>query len=563
MKKPLSFREKLKIRQEKIKSLLCVGLDPLPEKLPAHLVTPGPYNSHLATDIAFWMMRIVDATAPYTSMYKLQRAYWEAFPGGADALRMVITYIERTYPDIPVFTDAKRGDIDRTQSCYRIAQFDIDGTEGMNFSPYMGKDCMQFLVDEENKGRGIVGLCYTSNLAAREVQDQVLADGTPYWEFMAKTILRWSEELGITENSGLVMAAAYEFPKKSGNIFFKHLTRIREIVGEKLWLLIPGVGTQGGYVYQTVKAAFAGYGSMAINSSSGIIFASHGEDFAEAAAEQARLLYVAIADALEIDKFDRVQESLIVFNDPLATLKNCDGYYNAADKDGKIIGPLVAYNGTYTATKNGDEDTVDLTPKHYVGKEYYDFAYAETIPAVRKYFAEMIAAKIKAADVGEANVFMGAVYGGILLAGSLGDCFPGSEVVFTTKKVTALKTKESKEKSEAVLERHKIRAKKEGYKKVYLVEDVSNNKTEIAKMIELAEKQNCQVVAIVCAFNRSIDTEYRGLPIISACHIPTQQWRQDDPEVAELIANNQVDWSPKNNFSQLLSIMWESEKTRG
>ena len=290
------FRQLLKERQEIINSLVCVGLDPLPEKLPPCLNSGSP-DFHLATDIATWMEKIIDATAPYASMFKPQKAHWEAFPNGAWALQKIVKHIKRNYPDIPVFLDCKRGDISRTQQRYQVAQFEIDGVDGMNFSPYMGKECMEYLVNKNYLGRALVGLCYTSNPSARETQDVKLADGRHYWEFMAATILFWAESLGVAEDAGLVMAAAFENPKGSGNIFSEHLTRCREIVGDKLWFLIPGVGTQGGYIAETVRAAFAGHGSIAINSSSEINFASSGEDFADAAAEKARQLRDTIRNA--------------------------------------------------------------------------------------------------------------------------------------------------------------------------------------------------------------------------------------------------------------------------
>jgi orotidine-5'-phosphate decarboxylase len=290
------FRQLLKERQEAIGSLLCVGLDPLPEKLPLCLVG-GPPKFHLAMDIATWMEKIIDATAPYASIFKPQKAHWEAFPDGAQALQQVVRYIKRKHPDIPVFLDCKRGDISRTQQQYRIAHFDIDGVDGMNFSPYMGQDCMEDLISKEHPERALVGLCYTSNPSARETQDVWLADERYYWEFMAETILSWAESLGVVENAGLVMAAAFENPKGSGNILFGHLTRCREIVGDKLWFLIPGIGTQGGFIAETVRAAYVGHGSIAINSSSGINFASSDEDFAEAAAEKACQLRDAIRAA--------------------------------------------------------------------------------------------------------------------------------------------------------------------------------------------------------------------------------------------------------------------------
>lgn len=285
----MGFREKLAKRQKKVNSLVCVGLDPLPEKLPKRC--EEECDGYDASAIAFWMARIVDATAPFASMFKPQRAHYEALEDGRKILQFVVNHIHSKYPDIPVFLDCKRGDIGRTQQRYRIAHFEIDGVDGMNFSPYMGKDCMEHLVDKSKLGRAIVGLCYTSNSSAREMQDvRILKDRRYYWEFVAERILKWSKELGVVEDAGLVMAAAHEHPKGSGNVFSWHLSRVREIVGDKLWFLIPGIGTQGGFIGETVKTAYAGPGTIAINSSSGINFASQSDDFAEAAAGKAEEL---------------------------------------------------------------------------------------------------------------------------------------------------------------------------------------------------------------------------------------------------------------------------------
>jgi len=244
------------------------------------------------------MTDVAIATAPYASMIKPQSAHWEAIPGGVEALKRTVASIRRVIPGMPVSLDCKRGDIARTQQKYRDAHLNLLGADGMNFSPYMGKDCMAALVDRENLGRALVGLCYTSNRDAREIQDQLLADGRRFWEFIAERTLAWATELGVVENAGLVMAAAYEEPKGSGNVYSKHLTRCREIVGDKLWFLIPGVGTQGGFIKETVRAADTGPGSIAINSSSDIIFASNGSDFAEAAARKAKELRDQINAAL-------------------------------------------------------------------------------------------------------------------------------------------------------------------------------------------------------------------------------------------------------------------------
>ena len=289
----IGFREKLARRQIAVNSLVCVGLDPLPEKLPKCLRKKFWLSANWKA-IAQWMIDEVDTTAPYASMYKPQKAHYEAFRGGDKALQRIVDYIHKFYPDIPVFLDCKRGDIGRTQERYRIAHFDIDGVDGMNFSPYMGSSCMKPLFDASHPGRAIVGLCYTSNPEAREVQDVVLADGRQYWEFIAETIRRWAWEIGVNENAGLVMAAAYEASKGPGEVFWQHLARCREIVGNDLWFLIPGVGTQGGFVAETVCRAYSGPGSIAVNSSSEINFASDGPDFAEAAGKKTAELCAAM-----------------------------------------------------------------------------------------------------------------------------------------------------------------------------------------------------------------------------------------------------------------------------
>lgn len=293
------FRSMLAKRQSEAKSLVCVGLDPLLEKMPKCL--KGRELSP-AMDAEMWMVKIAYATGMFASMFKPQSAHWEAIPGGVVALGRTIAHLHLMFPNIPVFLDCKRGDIARTQQQYRVAHLDFQGADGMNFSPYMGKDCMAALVDKSTLGKALVGLCYTSNPDARQVQDLWIpgaaVGGTYLWMHFARWILQWAEELGVVENAGLVMAAAYKQKKDAREIYSRHLTRCREIVGDKLWFLIPGIGAQGGFIEETVRTAYAGYGSIAINSSSEIDFASDGEDFAEAAACKACELRDAINNAL-------------------------------------------------------------------------------------------------------------------------------------------------------------------------------------------------------------------------------------------------------------------------
>lgn len=285
-----SFRAILTERQTKVDSLVCVGLDPLIEKAPKHLLGGLTHPELGPATLYLWMKSIVDATAPYASMFKPQLAHWEAIRGGVEMLRLIITYIHNNYPDIPVLADSKRVDIDRTQAQYAEAILGNLNADGMNYCGYMGRDTLKSLAQPKFAGRALVGLGRTSNPDAWEVQDAYMASNRCLWQFMVEKQLAWSQEFGVLENAGIVMGAAHKDPISLNSIYSDHLARAREIVGTSMWFLIPGIGTQGGFVLATVRAAYAGPGTIAINSSSGIIFASQGEDFASAAGKATETL---------------------------------------------------------------------------------------------------------------------------------------------------------------------------------------------------------------------------------------------------------------------------------
>ncbi|MFH0890548.1 MAG: orotidine-5'-phosphate decarboxylase [Candidatus Liptonbacteria bacterium] len=274
-----NFRETLTRRQKETNSLVCVGLDPPEEKIPIHFRKEA---GQAWVSVLLWMMWVVDQTAPYACMFKLQYAHWSAIDGGLEALQALVAYIHLRYPMIPVFLDCKNGDIDRTQRQYARAHFLLERVDGMNYNGYMGRSTLQALVDPNYPGRALVGLGRTSNPEAWEVQDRILQDGRHVWEAAVGDILHWSGEFGVLESAGVVMGAAHEDPSDASKIYAKHLVQARQIVGDALWFLIPGIGTQGGFVEETVATSFRGPGSIAINSSSGIILA---RDPAEAAGE--------------------------------------------------------------------------------------------------------------------------------------------------------------------------------------------------------------------------------------------------------------------------------------
>lgn len=281
----LGFRSCLAARQRRVNSLLCVGLDPLLEKLPPAIRDVSDSEEEA---LFRWMAEIVDATAPFACMFKPQRAHWEAIPSGIGAMRRIVAYIHNKHPGIMVFLDCKRGDIDRTQQQYRYAHFKGDGVDGMNFNGWMGADTLKDLVDPQHLGHALVGLGRTSNPRAWAIQDLVLRDGRYNWEMMVDSIVAWAEEFGVIENAGVVMGAAHKDPADETRIRSGHLSGCRKRVRGKLWLLIPGVGTQGGAIEETVAGAYAGAGSVAINSSSGIIFDKNPAAEAEKLRDQIR-----------------------------------------------------------------------------------------------------------------------------------------------------------------------------------------------------------------------------------------------------------------------------------
>jgi len=288
----LGFRKRLEERQKESNTLLCVGLDPLEEKIPPHLLRK--HKGNVSEAIFEWMRDIVDSTAFFASMFKFQIAYYSAVKRGERSLQLLIRYIQERHPNIPIFLDCKRGDIGRTQIQYRKEIFTKFAADGANFSPYMGSDCMKVLVDLNYPERALVGLAYTSNPAARQIQDKLTPrpDGKlePFWLSVVRDTLGWAKEFGVLDNAGLVMAAAHKSSEDENVIISQHLVRARLLVGNEMWFLIPGIGTQKGFVADTVNTAFFGPGSIAISSSSGITNASNKIDYAKAAAGKAEKL---------------------------------------------------------------------------------------------------------------------------------------------------------------------------------------------------------------------------------------------------------------------------------
>lgn len=234
----------------------------------------------------------------------------------------------------------------------------------------------------------------------------------------------------------------------------------------------------------------------------------------------------------------------VVPGDALATLKNCEGVYECpTDAAGKRLGPLVGYAGTY-----GEENL------HFVGDLFYNLGAAEEFQCVSDAFGKELTDKYEDFEWEDLalNVdhVLAAPMGGIVIGANLARWLD-VRFGFAEKKIISLATAGSREESKLVLGRHQIQHGAD----VAIVEDLVNNFSTTAKMRALIEAAGGKLTAIFCQINRSEETEWEGVPVISLAHLPTRQYQQDDPAVAEDIANGNVVWKPKNEWGRIMAIM--------
>jgi orotidine-5'-phosphate decarboxylase len=247
-------------------TFVCVGLDSDYRQLP-ETVKQG--NSVEEAMFAF-NRAIIDATHDLVCAYKPNAAFYEAQgDAGLRALTRTVHYIKETYPAIPVILDAKRADIGSTNLGYVQAAFDQIGVDAITVHPYLGKEALAPFLERTEKG--IIVLAKTSNPGAGEFQDLPVGPAQePLYQVVAWHV---AEQWNANGNCGIVIGATYP----------QDLRKARAIVGN-MPILIPGIGTQGGAVAETVAAGKDSRGQgMIINASRSIIFASRGDDFAQAA----------------------------------------------------------------------------------------------------------------------------------------------------------------------------------------------------------------------------------------------------------------------------------------
>ncbi len=262
----MTFIEMLQDAARRHDSLLCVGLDPEPSRLPRGWAGDAGRILEFCTGI-------VEATADVAMSFKPQIAYFAAHRAEAQ-LEELVRRIRTLAPGVPVILDAKRGDIGATAQQYAVEAFERYGADAVTLSPFMGFDSVEPYLRYGDKGAFL--LCRTSNPGGDDLQAQRLAsvDGQPLlYEHVARLAQGpWNRNGQL----GLVVGATYP----------AEIERVRALA-PTLPLLIPGVGAQGGDAAATVQAGWRPDGPIAVNSSRAILYASSGDDYADAARREA------------------------------------------------------------------------------------------------------------------------------------------------------------------------------------------------------------------------------------------------------------------------------------
>lgn len=258
------------------KSFLCVGLDTDIKKMPPHLLSDKD-------PIFTFNKNIIDATAPYCVAYKPNLAFYEAFGlKGIDAFERTIDYLKKNYPNHFIIADAKRGDIGNTSAMYAKTFFEEYDVDALTIAPYMGEDSVKPFLGYD--GKWVVLLALTSNKGSHDFQLTEDSNG----ERLFEKVLRKSQVWGNADNMMYVVGAT------QGEMF----KDVRKHVPNH-FLLVPGVGAQGGSLQEVCKYGMTKDCGLLVNSSRGIIYASNGEDYAEVAASKAKELQSEMAIELE------------------------------------------------------------------------------------------------------------------------------------------------------------------------------------------------------------------------------------------------------------------------
>ncbi len=257
-------------------SFLCVGLDTDLKKIPEHLLKEED-------PIFAFNKAIIDATAPFCVAYKPNLAFYECFGlKGWLAFEKTVNYIKQNYPDQFIIADAKRGDIGNTSAMYARSFFDELNIDSLTVAPYMGEDSVSPFLQYE--GKWVILLALTSNKGSHDFQLTADANGERLFEKVLRTSQQWADDKQMMYVVGATQGRLFE--------------DIRKIVPNH-FLLVPGVGAQGGSLEEVCKYGMTKECGLLVNSSRGIIYADTTENFASVAAAKAKELQEQMAKLLK------------------------------------------------------------------------------------------------------------------------------------------------------------------------------------------------------------------------------------------------------------------------
>ena len=257
------------------KSFLCVGLDIDLDKVPEHIKTT-------ADPLFDFSKAIIDATAAYAVAYKPNIAFFETYgPDGMTSLKRVMDYLNENHPEIFTIADAKRGDIGNTATRYAKAYYETYNFDSITVAPYMGKDSVEPFLSFVEKYAIVLAL--TSNAGSSDFQTQEVG-GQMLYEKVIQTSTQWEGSERLMYVVGATKASA--------------LKNIRTLIPNS-FLLIPGVGAQGGSLTEVAENGLSDDVGLLVNSSRGVIYASQGKDYAAAAASAAHDLQAQMQTILE------------------------------------------------------------------------------------------------------------------------------------------------------------------------------------------------------------------------------------------------------------------------
>ena len=257
------------------KSYLCVGIDPDLEKIPKHI-------KNQSDPIYTFSKSIIDSTVKFAVAFKFNIAFFEAYGiDGLVSLEKLIKYVNKQYPDVFTIADAKRGDIGNSSSRYAEAFFKKFGFDSITVSPYMGRDSIEPFLSFENRHTIILAL--TSNSGAEDFQF-ISSEGKKVYEHVIVESKKWNGNENIMYVVGATKAS--------------YLEKVRKLIPDS-FLLIPGVGTQGGSLEEVSSLGINKNIGILVNSSRAIIYASNKEDFAEKAMKESRSLQLRMEEILK------------------------------------------------------------------------------------------------------------------------------------------------------------------------------------------------------------------------------------------------------------------------